>query len=648
MGIALRTLSHTASIRRFLRGILLIICTLQASATMAQSSLQLPFFDDFATPAARAGFADPDSTRWVTGSNVYINNTMAIGQPTINVATFDGLKANGRPYVSNNPLDQGYTDSLESKPINLAGLSTASSVYLSFYWQAKGLGELPDPGDTLSTPQGSPPILQAGDSLTLLFKDVKGNWKTVWGKAGGQADSTFNQAFIQITDSSYFYDGFAFRFRAFGRRSGPFDTWNLDYVYLNKGRNPTDSLFKSMIDVAAQQQLTPLLKRYTAMPMSQYRYFIKQAVKGASELADSVQITINNLVNNPTPVPHRFIVRDDVSRSTLQDTTLSLTTDGRLLYVNGLQTRRVHPDFTVDITRAKALLHYEIDLQTSDYQNSIFSASPQTLLRNDTISAVATLDNYYAYDDGTWEYAQQIRQREQIAVRFILNRADTIGSVRACIVPFTTDQTGQPFVITVYANQNGKPGIALYQQSFAMQYPDTRNGFVDYKFTRGVIVKDTFYVGYQQISSSDTTFLRLGFDKNSPFGSNIFYNGGTNWEQNLQQGTQGAAAPLLQIQGAFMLRPVMGGKLAVVTATTEPEPVVPLRVYPNPTAGRIQWDDPRLTRIDVISTMGRVVHTLEPERGQQTLDLSYLPDGLYLIRLFAKQQTTVQKLIIQH
>ncbi|WP_332369099.1 T9SS type A sorting domain-containing protein [Spirosoma telluris] len=456
----------------------------------------------------------------------------------------------------------------------------------------------------------------------------------MWGQAGGRADSTFNQAFVQISDARYFYNGFAFRFRTFGRRSGPFDTWHVDYIYLNKGRSATD---KYMIDIATQRALSPLLKRYTAMPMSQYK------LKGAAELADSVNTIVKNLINNPTPVPSRFSVRDEVSGRSLQNE----VTDP--IYVNGSQRRSVKTSaYTFDNSTSRALLRYELDLQTSDNQNAIFQRDPQTLLRNDTISAVAALDNYYAYDDGSWEYAQQIRQREQIAVRFILNRPDTVGSVRACIVPFTTNQAGQPFVITVYANLNGKPGTALYQQSFPMQYPDTRNGFVDYKFTRSVIVKDTFYVGYQQISSSDTTFLRLGFDKNSPFGENIFYNGGTNWEQNLQRGAQGSTTSLLQVQGAFMLRPVMGGKLAVVTATEEPEPLVPLRTYPNPTSGLIHWDDPRLTRLEVISNTGRLLHALEPERGQQTLDLSYLPDGLYLIRLFAKQQTTVQKLIIQH
>ncbi|RYF51232.1 MAG: T9SS type A sorting domain-containing protein, partial [Cytophagaceae bacterium] len=193
-----------------------------------------------------------------------------------------------------------------------------------------------------------------------------------------------------------------------------------------------------------------------------------------------------------------------------------------------------------------------------------------------------------------------------------------------------------------YSNRSGRPGTAIYQQAFTTQYPTYRNGFVEFKFSKSVSVRDTFYIGYQQISSSDTTYLRLGFDKNSPFGSQIFYNAGSNWDQNL-------ASASLNVQGAFMLRPVMGAKPdTIVTAVPEPEPLAPLRTYPNPTTGLVRWDEPGLTRLDVMNNAGRVLLTLEPSRGQQTLDLSYLPDGLYLIRLVADKRSAVQKLIIQH
>ncbi|GAB3038377.1 T9SS type A sorting domain-containing protein [Spirosoma pulveris] len=606
---------------RCLRGFLLVLLIFSYSTGRGQGSLSIPFFEDFSTATGRPGIDRPDPARWQPGSGVYINNTMAINQPTINVASFDGLAANGRPYVQNNALAQGYTDTLTSRPINLAGLTAADSVYLSFFWQAKGEGELPDPGDSLSR--------QAGDSLTVQFLDNTNKWRTVWAKVGGVINNNFLQVFIPVRSLIYFHAGFAFRFRTFGRESGPFDTWHIDYIYLNKGRSVNDRFVK---DVAVRQALSPLLKRYTAMPLSQY------VVNPAAEMADTVTTDINNLFNNFNFTTFRFTVRDEVSGRLVQD---DPQTSSTLIPSLSSQRKLIKPAPVAGFGQAtRAMLRYKVDLLTSDDQNP---SIPGVNLRiNDTISAVAALDDYYAYDDGSWEYAQQIRQREQIAVRFILNKPDAIGGVRACIVPFMNNQTGQSFVINVYNNRGGRPGNTIYQQSFSTQYPASRNGFVDYKFAKSVSVKDTFYVGYQQISSSDTALLRLGFDKNSPFGSQIFYNSGSSWDQN------GSSASL-NVRGAFMLRPVMGAKPdTVVTAIPEPEPFLPLQTYPNPTAGLIRWDEPKLNRLEVMSSSGRLLSSFEPSRGQQTLDLSYLPNGFYIIRLFAEKRTAVHKLIIQH
>ncbi|SFD31235.1 T9SS type A sorting domain-containing protein [Spirosoma endophyticum] len=622
MGITLHKQPYIVPFaERLLRGFLLVCCILLASTAIAQTPLSLPFFEDFSTASGQPGLDRPEAVRWQPGSGVYINNTMAINQPTVNVASFDGLMANGLPYVQNNPLAQGYTDTLTSLPINMAGLSARDSVYISFYWQAKGLGEAPDPGDSLSR--------QAADSLTLQFLDQTGVWKTVWAKDGGIVNNNFFQVFVPIRDAAYFHAGFAFRFRTFGKVSGPFDTWNLDYIYLNKGRSVNDRFVK---DVAMRQALTPFLKRYTAMPLSQY------VMNPAAETADSVNTDSNNLFNNFNFTTFHFTVRDEVSGRVVQN---DPQTSSLLIPSLSSQGKSAKPAPVTGFGSAtKAMLRYKFDLLTTDDQNP--SIPGINLRRNDTISAVAALADYYAYDDGTWEYAQQIRQQEQIAVRFILNKPDAMSGVRACIIPFTTNQTGQSFVINVYSNRAGKPGAVLYRQSFTIKYPAYRNGFVEFPFTKNVSVRDTFFVGYQQVSSSDTTYLRLGFDKNSRFGAQIFYNGGTNWEQNL-------ASSSLNVQGAFLLRPVMGAKVdSIVTAIPEPTPLAPLQAYPNPTSGLIRWDESRLTRLEVMNSSGRMLLSLEPARGQQTADLSYLPDGFYLLRFWADQRTVVQKLIIQH
>lgn len=618
MIIALPDQSYLTHVSRILTSVVILLVSCLVGPAQAQTSLSLPFFDDFSTRSVSAvggqsGTNQPDPGRWQPGSGVYLNNTMSINQPTVGMASFDGLAANGLPYVQNNQFAQGYTDTLASRPINLAGLSVADSVYLSFYWQSRGLGESPD----------------LDDSLTVQFLDRTGAWKTVWQVEGGVVNNNFVQVFIPVNTPAYLHGTFAFRFRTFGRASGPFDTWNIDYVYLNRGRSRNDRFVK---DVAVRQPLSPLLKRYTAMPLAQY------LVNAAAETADSVTTDINNLFNNFNFTTFRFSVVDEVSGRVLQDIPPANTV---LIPSLGSQRKSIKPSPLIGFgTATRAVLRYKVDLITTDDQNP--SIPGVNLRRNDSLSAQAVLDDYYAYDDGSWEFGLQTGPREQVAIRYILNKPDVISGVRAVIVPFRTNQTGQPFVISVFSNTNGRPGTALYRKSFATQYAPNRNGFVNFKFDRGVSVSDTFYIGYQQISTSDTTFLRLGVDKNSPFGRQIFYNGGSNWEQN-----QGSAA--LNIQGAFMLRPVMGGKdTALITATVDPEPQSSLLVYPNPTTGLIRWENARLTRLDVLSLGGRLLYSIEPTRGQQTANVGHLPDGLYLLRLVDGTQTVSQKLIISH
>ncbi|AQG80339.1 T9SS type A sorting domain-containing protein [Spirosoma montaniterrae] len=641
MSIVLRVQTAARPILRWI-GLYVVWLGLIPLGALGQTPQRLPFFDDFSTSAGRPGLDLPNPARWVPGSGVYINNSMGINQPTVGIASFDGLRANGLPYTQNNQLAQGYTDTLASQPINLAGLSVRDSIYLSFYWQSRGLGELPDPpvvdtlrapGSTTATTPGSFTLIvrQPGDSLTVQFRDAAGNWQTVWFQVGGRVNNNFPQAFVRVSDSKYFHANFAFRFRSFGRESGPFDTWNVDYVYLNRGRSINDRFVK---DVAARQAVSPFLKRYTAMPLAQY------VVNPAAETADSVITDINNLEDGFNFTTFQFSVRDEVSGRSIQQDPVTPTT----LIPSLSSQRKVARPVPVSGfgTATRAQLRYTFNVNTTtDQQNPPIPGVD--LRQNDTISGVAVLDNYYAYDDGSWEYGLQVGPREQLAVRFILNKPDVMTGVRLAVVPFKTDQTGQAFVLNVYSNDRGRPGAVIHRKSFTTRYPPYRNAFTEFLFDRGIAVRDTFYVGYQQISTSDTTLFRIGFDKNSPFGNAIFYNGGTIWEQNAGRASQ------LNFQGALMLRPILGGTDAgPVTAIPEPEPLPVLRTYPNPSTGLIRWDDPDLTRLEVIHPNGRLLLVIEPTRGQHTADLSQLPDGLYVLRLSTNQQTAVQKLMIQH
>lgn len=604
------------TITYFLTGLWTVLLATSAQA-QSRVALPIPFFDDFST--IRVG-GQPDPSLWVPGSGVYINNTVPINHPSVNVATFDGLRANGQPYVLDNVMTQGYTDSLTSQPINLGGLAPRDSVYLSFYWQIQGLGELPETGVDATNP---------ADSLKLEFLSSTGRWEMVWFQVGGRPNLNFPQAFVAVREARFLHPAFQFRFRSYGRQSGPYDNWNIDYLFLNKGRTNTDRYIK---DITTRQAIGPsFLRRYTAMPLSQY------LVNPAAETADSISTDITNQFNNFNFTSYRFTNTDALSGRVIQnfqqaspDLVPSLASQRKSV--------RLTP-VSVPTGTKRVVLNHKFDFLTTDDQNPTIPTV--NLRRNDTISGTTVLDNYYAYDDGTAEYAIQIGRLERVAVRFILNKEDVMTGVLASLIPFGIDQTNQRLIISVYANSNGKPGKELLTQGFPIQNAPSRNGFVAFNFSKGLAVKDTVFVGWQQISSESNSLVRIGFDKNSPFGGQIFYKAGPSaqWEANL-------SSPALSLRGAVMLRPVVGGELSqVVTATPEEEKLTPLAVYPNPTTGRFQWDNAKLNRIEVMDLNGRLLNDIVPARGQQSAEVT-LPGGLYLFRLSDGQRSNVQRVMI--
>lgn len=550
----------------------------------AAQTLQLPFFDDFSTSTQVAS-----STRWAPGSGVYINNTLTVNHPTVNIATFDGLRANGFPYDLGNENAEGGTDTLMSLPINMAGLSVRDSVYLSFYWQRRGLGELPD----------------TNDSLRVEFLGSDGTWHAVWKLGGGVVDANFTQSFIRVVNPLDFHAGFQFRFRAQGRQSGAFDEWHIDYVYLNKGRSAFDKYIK---DIAVRQPVTPLLRRYVAMPLRQFQ------AKPATELADSLTTDINNLFNDFNFTTFRYTLRDEVSGRELQNI---LSPTATLIQGLSRQTKVGKPTPPAGLTE-RAVLRSTFNVTTSDNQNSILPGVD--LRQNDTLSGVTVLDNFYAYDDGSAEVVKQTKQRlDRVAVRFTNNLPDAVRGVRIYIAPTRRDQTGQQIVFGVYndaANGSNRPTLRpLIQQSFSLTYAAARNGFVDYVFQNPVNVRDTFYVAFSQL---DDTAIPVGFDRNSPFRNLIYENFGNSWDLSPEG------------NGALMLRPIMNNGISTVLTATEPVP--PLSVFPNPSNGTINWPASTATQLDVLDLVGRPVLTMPLSVGQSRAELGQLPDGFYLLR----------------
>ena len=182
---------------------------------------------------------------------------MGINPPSINVATFDGLDSAFLPY-SEQMLSNGLRDSLVSQAIKLGepevSVGERNSVYLSFFYQWQGNGEAPDPDDY----------------LRVEFKNNHGQWETMMTILPKSSfnRSEFYDTLIKVDGDRFFHDLFQFRFKNYGRLSGPYDTWNIDYVYLNKNRNVNDIDFP---DQAISSPYTSLFDRYQSIP---YLHFL--------------------------------------------------------------------------------------------------------------------------------------------------------------------------------------------------------------------------------------------------------------------------------------------------------------------------------------------------------------------------------------
>lgn len=567
----------------------------QGQHLRTQASLTLPFFDDFST----AKTLSPNTKYWLPGSGVYINNTLTNTHPSVNVATFDGLNASGFPYNLVNPLTQGYTDTLTSQPISLNGRVAADSIYLSFYWAAKGLGELPD----------------SSDFLQVEFFSKTQGWVPVWTQLGYKVDTLFHQQFISIKDPNYLHDAFQFRFRSYGRSSGPYDTWHLDYVYLNTKRSVKQPY---LFDVAMRKPVSNILKKYTAMPLRQYR------VSPAAATADSVKTDVVNHFNNFNVLTSTYTLTD------AQRGTEFARNVQRSIYVEALKSQALRVKIApVNAAASIDSLHLisKFFIATTD---TIPGANLKT---NDTITAKAALTDYFAYDDGSAEYGVQVNQKlGKVAVQYVLAKADTIGGVRMSMVSFNKDISGQGFTVQIYNSKGGKPDQIVAQRSVAVRYPAVRDGFIDYAFVTPVAVPDTFYVGWLQINDQPVT---VGFDRNSLLGRNaVFYNLGTEWAKETS------------LKGSIMIRPYLGKKAQGIITGNEPANQINAIFYPNPARGEVRWNNKSLKKIEVYSTGGNLVHSLSPARDQQSAPVDHLSQGIYIFKATDGKRSFVQKMLI--
>jgi Secretion system C-terminal sorting domain len=589
------------------------------------AALSLPFFDDFSTSNIKA-----DPQKWVKGGGTFINNNASLSHPTLNMVTFDGLRANGVPYNFNDSFNNGATDSLTSQPIDISKPTIRDSLYLSFFYQSQGLGEVSDANDSLIVE-----FLTNGDKWETAF--VAKDGKHIIGKDTTKIDNKANfiQVLLPVNATKYLHDKFQFRFRTFGRQSGQFDVWHIDYVYLDKIRaNPLFQRYNPIskrldfYDYAFKSEISPILKNYNAMPLTQF------LAKPENEMSGNIGANVyslwtENIVTSAFTVTNLLNGKIIISPTAKKDT---LSTNVDYNQTTSFVFKNTLADLLKNETGTKLTLKAKFSMNSGDY-----------FRMNDTISRIVELDNYYAYDDGTAESGAYLKRGfGRAAIQFINNKPDVVKAIRINLQTLldSTRLATTTLSLQVMANDKGKPGRILRGMSGKITYPSTNNGFVEYAI-EPVAVTDTFYVGYTQLSDDEA--LVVGVDNNSPqFAKNHFYNITNEWINVSSIDPKNSG--FIPIQGSLMIRPVMGGIAKEITLTTEEEiQDRNLVISPNPTYDIIRWNDTSLKKAEIIDMSGRSISSQKSDN--QEINISNLNSGTYILRLSNDKNTFVRKIV---
>jgi hypothetical protein len=572
-----------------------------ANTNRQESVLNLPFFDDFLGNAINANLWE--------NSGATITNGVAVHPVSRGVATLDSYNAQGEAYNLSSPLATGFSDTLTSKPIDLSTFSPSDSIYLSFFWQAQGLGEQPD----------------LEDFIRLEAKRINGTWQTIWQKNGDALPNpNFEQVTLPINQTEFLHGSFQFRFLRYGKISGNFDVWHIDYVYLNNNRTATNLTYP---DIATTQVTGSYLKNYTSMPA---KHFFESS-NPSQFLNDKITFTLNNLDATFRVLTYQCKVLDSITNTQVATLPITeLSANAPLIFPTDTYQLQVSPQVPVlPITTTKAILKTQLEVNTSDNNTNI---PPIDFRRNDTISLRTVLDDYYAYDDGEAEYVAGINQRlGRIAVKFPIAQESQLTDIDIAFVPFIKDLRSQTFVLSVWKTIGGRNQEVLFQRSVQVKYPNKPNGFVRFSVDSFQVVKaiDTIYVGIQQTTDD---LLAIGFDANHDNGSQIYFNTSGIWEQDAN------------IRGSLMIRPVF--KKDIVNSIDDEKLEDEFVIYPNPAENSIQIQSPKasIKHIWLTDLQGRVQNSTW-QSDEKKLNFQ-LPKGMYIVSMETQQGKIVRKKLL--
>lgn len=596
----------------------------------SKSTLPLPFFDDFSM-----GISYPNQTIWAN-KNVIVNQTYAINPPTIGVATFDAINSKGELY-ENLSLVSLTADTLTSKPIDL-NYPESDSLYLSFQYQAKGLGKEP----------------QVNDSLVVEFYSLaESKWLRIWSASANfssnsitekhklrnrivkQANPKLSEKFfnvlLPITDERFRKDGFMFRFMNYASLPqnqqvpslrGNGDHWHIDMVYLDKYRNYVDTLLN---DVAFRTPIKSFLKNYESIP---WKHFTAEAIQ--SELSNPLEFRV--IYSNLGPTTWNVTRRYEITN--LSNPLNPYIFSGGAENIYTLETTSYTRDYEYTFS---SNWEDSAKFAMKSYLITEFDPNTQYLRYNDTIRYTQQFFNYYAYDDGSAENGYGIygegTQNGMVALRYHSYIEDSLKGILMYFNRTYKDTSKQFFNLTIWKDANGKPGDTLYQKRRIKPiFTDSLNMFALYGVDRALKVGGDFWVGWV---NTTTHTLNVGFDLNNNHSDKLYYNISGEWVKT-------------QFNGSLMIRPVFNKLTQNPTSVVKPSNKVEFQIYPNPASNQVNLaisEDLKPETIRIISLAGQVL--INKAFDNSSIDISNIPTGIYLLQVMLPNRiTTSKKLVI--
>ena len=187
------------------------------------------------------------------------------------------------------------------------------------------------------------------------------------------------------------------------------------------------------------------------------------------------------------------------------------------------------------------------------------------------------------------------------------------------------DANFKPFYICIWNSENNLPKEIIYKTERLTPESDSLNQFVRYVLEQAVLLpKGKFFVSLQ---TKGNDYLNIGFDRNTNSAEYTFTKTTSDWQQSF-------------LKGSVMLRPCFGSAAAVGLDTPKQKQV---RVYPNPTNGKLITDDASGSVKRLFDTNGRLV--LETRDNQ--MDLSGFDCGIYILQIINRNGETQHTKIIK-